>query len=529
MGLHMTRDRSRGWRMVAVAVVAGAMALLAVSATSLALDCVGMELDDGCLFTNTGGDTPYPDDGFAVTNADGVPLWDFVRVRSADAIGYPISQRWVNGPFTFQAFQKVILQWDPGKERMNYYNTLDVLANRYPEVELPNVPAHQVLEADQGVTEFSVIVRNHLALLEQNPAIKERFLAEPDWLNLYGLPIRYEEREVNGNPQGLQMLRSQRTVFVIWNVPAPGVTEGRVNLQNVPDKVKRLSDVIIPDAAKRPIGDLLVFGSRADGKTKIFVMRPDGSSVTQLTHADAWDGAPRWSPDGSRIAFGSNRDRDPGQAEIYVMSADGTDVTALTQNNASNWSPRWSPDGTRLVFFSDLDGDLEIFVMDADGSNVMQLTHNGDWDAVPNWSPDGSRIVFQSNRDGDMEIYVMGADGSDVTQLTHNDVADLDADWSPDGSRLAFVSEVEGDRKVHVMDADGSAVTQLSHGSGLDGAPDWSPDGRFIAFHSEVDGNSEIYVMGADGSDVTQLTNNEGFDAWPDWSPVAVAIPATPG
>ena len=529
MGIHMTRDRSRGWRVVAVAVVAGAVALLAVSATSLALDCVGAELDDGCLFTNTGGDTPYPDDGFAVTNADGVPLWEFVRARSADAIGYPISQRWVNGPFTFQAFQKVILQWDSGKERMNYYNTLDVLANRYPEVELPNVPAHQVLEADQGVTEFSVIVRNHLALLEQNPAIKERFLAEPDWLNLYGLPIRYEEREVNGNPQGLQMLRSQRTVFVIWNVPAPGVTEGRVNLQNVPDKVKRLSNVIIPDAAKRPIGDLLVFGSSRDGETEIHVMHPDGSSVTQLTHNEARDGAPRWSPDGSRIAFGSDRGRRPGDFEIYVMSANGSDVMQLTQNGAANWSPRWSPDGSRLVFFSSLDGDFEIFVMDADGSNVTQLTYNGDTDAVPVWSPDGSRIAFQSDRDGDMEIYVMSADGSDVMQLTDNDVRELDVDWSPDGQRLAFVSDRGGDLEVYVMGADGSDVTQLTHGSGSAGAPNWSPDGQRIAFQSDRDGDMEIYVMGADGSDVTQLTHNEAFDAWAQWSPVAAAIPATPG
>ena len=100
-----------------------------------------------------------------------MPLWDFVRERDLQAIGYPISQRWVNGPFTFQAFQKVILQWDPGKQRMNYYNTLDVLANRYPEIELPNVPPHQVLEADRGA-DFATITQNHLALLDQNPAIK---------------------------------------------------------------------------------------------------------------------------------------------------------------------------------------------------------------------------------------------------------------------------------------------------------------------------------------------------------------------
>ena len=176
-------------------------------------------------------------------------MWDFVRDREAQAIGYPISQRWTEGPFTLQAFQKVILQWDSGRQRMNYYNTLDALAHRYPWVELPFVPPHQVLEEDQGAS-FGAIIRNHLAILEHNPAIRERFLSEPDWLNLYGLPIRYEEREVDGNPAGVQLLRTQRTVFVVWSVPAAGVTVGRVNLQNVPDKLKSFSNVVIPDGAK---------------------------------------------------------------------------------------------------------------------------------------------------------------------------------------------------------------------------------------------------------------------------------------
>lgn len=216
-----------------------------------AIKCGGIPLSDGCLFTITGSDTLDPDDGFAVTNAYGVPMWDFVKERDLEALGYPISQRWVDGPFTLQAFQKVILQWDPSEGRMNYYNTLDVLANRYPEVELPFVPAHQVLDEDRGA-DFRTVTRNHLALLDHNAAIKRRFLAEADWLNLYGLPIRYEEREVDGNPQGVQLLRTQRTVFVIWNVPAPGTTIGRVQLQNLPDQVKKLGDVIIPDWVKHP-------------------------------------------------------------------------------------------------------------------------------------------------------------------------------------------------------------------------------------------------------------------------------------
>ena len=106
-----------------------------------------------------------------------------------------------------------------------------------PRGGTPNVPPHQVLEADRGA-DFATITRNHLALLDLNAAIEARFLSEPDWLNLYGLPNRYEEHEVNGHSQGLQLLRAQRTVFVIWNMP---------------DKVKKLSNVIIPNAAKSPV------------------------------------------------------------------------------------------------------------------------------------------------------------------------------------------------------------------------------------------------------------------------------------
>ena len=225
--------------------------LLALAAPAHAIDCDGIALGSGCLFTATGGDTLEPNDGFAVTNAAGVPMWAFVRNRSLQAIGYPISQRWVEGPFTLQAFQKVILQWSPGEGRINYYNTLDVLANKYPEVRLPNVPEHQVL--DTAGLSFSQVKDVHLSILDRNSKIKAAFLAEPDWLNLFGLPIRYEEREVNGNPQGLQLLRAQRIVFEIWNVPAPGTTPGAVGRQNIPDKVKRLANVIVPDAVKFPV------------------------------------------------------------------------------------------------------------------------------------------------------------------------------------------------------------------------------------------------------------------------------------
>ena len=197
----------------------------ALAGPARAVACDGAVLSTGgCLFTITGGDTADTTDGFPVTNKADIPVWDVYRNLNLQKVGYPISQRWTNGPFTLQAFQKIILQWDEANRRFNYYNTLDVLQNAYG-VNLPNVPAHAVLPEDAGAP-FAQIVENHLALLDQNPKIKAAFLAESDWLNLFGLPIAYEEREVNGNPQGLQLLRAQRIVFEVWNVPAPGTSLG---------------------------------------------------------------------------------------------------------------------------------------------------------------------------------------------------------------------------------------------------------------------------------------------------------------
>ena len=97
------------------------------------------------------------------------------------------------------------------------------------------------------------------------------------------------------------------------------------------------------------------------------------------------------------------------------MGADGSSPTRLTNDDAAlDTQPAWSPDGTKIAFSSDRDGNFEIYVMQPDGSNPTRLTNNLSLDGEPNWSPDGTRMVFVTQRDipSLWEIYVMDADGS---------------------------------------------------------------------------------------------------------------------
>ena len=270
---------------------------------------------------------------------------------------------------------------------------------------------------------------------------------------------------------------------------------------------------------------------------EIFTVNPDGSGLTQLTFTGpgVTNDYPRWSADGTKIVFDSNRvtpaDTD-GNFEIWIMKADGSVQTQITFTSSSvkNFEAAFSPDGSKIVFVSDQPPSTQpnIWVMNADGSNQQRLTTGTDEDRSPVWSPDGSKIAFRrSLAGGDRRIFVMNPDGSGQTDITNNpNYYDYQPEWSPDGRMIAFSRFTQSVRAIWVMNADGSNAKKLSAPpqSNLDMYPAWSPDGTKMAF-ARLSGGSIIVMNSADGSnpvDITQSQPNSDSDTATNWQPLFV-------
>jgi TolB protein len=283
----------------------------------------------------------------------------------------------------------------------------------------------------------------------------------------------------------------------------------------------------------------------------IFVASVDGGNLAQLTEGDGTH--PRWSPDGSLIAYTCNDGTD-----VCVMAADGGDQTNLTADStAADLYPSWTPDG-RIVFMSSRDLSTrgrfsDIYVMDVGGTNVTRLTTDESaFNGYPSISPDGLSIVYESDRDLETgsDIYMMDIDGQNNRRITNDSVWNQNPVWSPDGAHILYAAfDDGGNLDLYQISIDGTSTIRLTSHYGEDGGLRFGhawlrtpiamgnaeqergnaararpPRGSSAlsnmvlfatnSFNCEDCLETGLYLVGFDGSNLTRLPVEGQFPAW---------------
>jgi dipeptidyl aminopeptidase/acylaminoacyl peptidase len=287
-------------------------------------------------------------------------------------------------------------------------------------------------------------------------------------------------------------------------------------------------------------------------KGAIWMAATDGSTPPrQFTSGESLDADPRWSPDGSRLAFTSKRGTDA--AQLFVIPVAGGEARKLTDLKEDVQYAAWSPDGSRIAFAArvpdpandekderkraprritrlaykldnegwTIDRPHHIYTVTADGSGEpVQLTSGDVEDLRPAWSPDGTRIAFAAARHDDWDIvpgedvYVVSADGGEPERLTATDGYATLPSWSPDGSRIAYtfapgifdeprhsqiavIDVASRDRRLltETLDRNSSPYPEMRE-------PIW--DGEDLVFAVEDSGNTHLYRVPADGSEAPE-------------------------
>jgi Tol biopolymer transport system component len=259
-------------------------------------------------------------------------------------------------------------------------------------------------------------------------------------------------------------------------------------------------------------GKYIYFSSDRGGGLNVWRIGVSGtgqpaSAPQQVTMGSGQDIQLVIAPSGKQLAFSilrQNADlwRLPVSQQTGMSTGDPGEVLASTREDSRG---SWSPDGTQIAFNSDRSGDMNIYVHSLlDGSN-RQITKGPGGDFQPQWSPNSKRLVFFSSRAGNADIWLTDLATNSLQQLTSDPALEINPFFSPDGANIAFQSDRSGRLEVWVMNSDGSNQRQLSKIGVTGHFLRWSRDGESVVFRCPCGGKPQTYQVSLRGGDPIPL------------------------
>jgi TolB protein len=221
-----------------------------------------------------------------------------------------------------------------------------------------------------------------------------------------------------------------------------------------------------------PTGSALLFTSYRSGNPDLYVADLSKGTTRKLSARRGLNIGGAFSPRGDTVALTLSSG---GNSDIYLIEPTaGDELARLTSDSGIDTSPSWSPDGSQIAFVSERSGGAQVYVMSASGGGARRVTFDGNYNTDPAWSPKGDRIAYVS-RAGHFDVFTVGVDGRGVQRVTQGQGDNEDPTWSPDGRYLAFSSNRSGASHLWLATADGYHQVQITQDKGGWSSPAWSP------------------------------------------------------
>jgi Tol biopolymer transport system component len=247
-------------------------------------------------------------------------------------------------------------------------------------------------------------------------------------------------------------------------------------------------------------GREIVFSSNRGGEPALWKVPAAGGTPTPMAETGQPASLPSLSPLTGRLAFTRQfSDTNIWRVDVPVPGSASIAPAKVIASTRTDGGPQLSPDGSRIAFTSDRSGAFEVWLCDPDGSNPVQLTSAGG--GLGSWSPDGTHLAFGSNAPGD--IYVVPARGGALRRLTSETSTDAAPNWSADGRWVYLWSDRTGRPEVWKVPSAGGPAIQVTRNGGH--RPAASPDGKFVYYHKSptvydawrvpVEGGEEVPVV----------------------------------